>query len=111
MHSIINHVGERVRGGAKFEDGIEDGDTLTDYKCVFREVHKFWYPWVLGQARWFYRGDDFPALQLIWPDKQHHYPWDSQYRDDWYSLQPLLFESDPECSRGAALLKSMSQNE
>jgi len=109
MHAIINHVGERVREGAKFADGVEDGDTLDGYRCVFKAVDKFWYPWIFGYGRWFYGDDEFPALQLIWPDKQSHYPWDSEYRKDLIPLQPLLYEREIDRSRGAALLKSLQK--
>lgn len=28
----------------------------------------------LGYARWFYDGDGFDVLQIVWPDKQASFP-------------------------------------
>ena len=44
----------------------------------------------LGYARWFYRGDDFPALQCVWPDSGHRYPWHPDAGADFVRRQPVL---------------------
>jgi hypothetical protein len=75
MHRIINAVGEEVRSGERFEHLDESGDVLEGYNVAFRTVERRHYPDYIGYARWFYRGDDFPALQCVWPDSQHRYPW------------------------------------
>lgn len=31
----------------------------------------------LGYALWFYDGDAFDALQIVWPDEACRYPWDA----------------------------------
>ena len=107
MHEIINGVGERVRAGARFEDGVEDGDTLEGYRCAFRTVASRWYAPLLGFAKWFYGGNDFPVLQLFWPDGAGSYPWDSSYPEDMLPLQPLLYEVDATRARATSLLESL----
>ena len=38
----------------------------------------------------FYDGDDFPALQLVWPDKENKWPWEIDFNHSWIWHQPLL---------------------
>jgi hypothetical protein len=51
----------------------------------------------LGYAIWFYRSlsKPFPAMQLIWPDKQGHFPWEAGYDERFYRLQKALYEAPP----------------
>jgi hypothetical protein len=30
----------------------------------------------LGWTRWFYGGDRFPCLQIVWPDRAGVFPWE-----------------------------------
>ncbi|MEZ6036168.1 MAG: DUF4262 domain-containing protein [Planctomycetota bacterium] len=46
-------------------------------------------------ARWFELGaaaygDGFPALQMVWPDKEKRWPWDEGAREAFVKSQPLL---------------------
>src|SRR5947209_249261 len=43
-------------------------------------------------ARWFYEGDDFPALQCVWPDKAHQYPWHPDASEPFRQRQPVLYD-------------------
>ena len=52
-------------------------------------------------------GDDFPVLQLLWPDRDGRYPWDPGYPPDMFPLQPLLYEVDAARARATALLESL----
>jgi hypothetical protein len=79
MHRLLNDLHARMTKGERFSDGTRVSDLITGYDCVLKKVHKRWYSGFLGYARWFHEGDDFDALQLVWPDKQHRYPWDEDY--------------------------------
>ena len=46
-----------------------------------------------GYGIWYKRSADFPALQLIWPDKQGKFTWDEDFNPDWKFMQPLLDRS------------------
>lgn len=39
-------------------------------------VSKRFYPDYLGWSRWFYGGDEFPCLQIVWPDRSGVFPWE-----------------------------------
>jgi hypothetical protein len=56
----------------------------------FIAVHKEHYPHYVGYAGWFNQGWDFPLMQLVWPDKQHLYPWQEGFNPYWQFKQPLL---------------------
>ena len=101
MHRILNDIGERIRGGEKFPDGSEDHEILNGYPLVFRAVDRVWYRWIFGYAIWFYGNHEFPAAQVLWPDKTGRFPWDTGCAPDIARLQPLLYESDPQRARGS----------
>jgi hypothetical protein len=92
MHRIINAVGEEVRSGKRFEHLDESADVLNDYNVAFRNVERRHYADYFGYARWFYRGDDFPALQCVWPDSEHRYPWHPAVNATLAEKQPVLTE-------------------
>jgi hypothetical protein len=90
MHSIINAVGEEVRSGSRFEHLDESGEVLDGYNVAFRTVERKHYRDYFGYARWFYRSDGFPALQCVWPDADHRYPWHPEFSAALAQRQPLL---------------------
>jgi len=96
MHSLINLVGEEVRQGGAFKAGATYEQLLEGYHATFRAIPKDQYRNYLGFARWFYDGDDFPALQLIYPDREGRWPWDPQASAGFRAQQPVLAdEGDP----------------
>ena len=39
-------------------------------------------------ANWFYETDDFPVIQLFWPDPEGRFPWESQFDQRFADHQP-----------------------
>jgi hypothetical protein len=93
-HAVLNNIGTDVKNGATFLADQEYEGILEAYRCKFLEVDRQWYSAFLGYAMWFYRGDDFPALQCVWPDKAQRFPWEPEFYQPWNGKQPLL------CSEG-----------
>jgi hypothetical protein len=90
MHLMLNGAGEAVRAGQPFAAGQNYDNILEGYDCTFRPVSRKHYEAYLGSARWYYEGDGFPVLQLIWPDREHRYPWAAP-ADAWIrEAQPVL---------------------
>ncbi|MCW3463036.1 DUF4262 domain-containing protein [Chitinophaga nivalis] len=91
MAAILNHARDLIKNGERLHtDTLYDG-FLTGYNIRFLEVDKAHYADYVGYGGWFYDGSfDFPLLQVIWPDKQHHFPWDKDFNPDWKFKQPLL---------------------
>lgn len=93
MFGMVNGVGELVRGGKRFEQLDESGDVVDGFNVTFRQVEVLRYDEYLGYARWFYKGDGFTVLQIVWPDSGHRYPWHSDYPVALRERQPVLSES------------------
>jgi hypothetical protein len=46
----------------------------------------------LGWSRWFYRGDDFECLQIVWPDEAGVFPWEDGFDSKYANAQIDLSE-------------------
>lgn len=74
---ILNHARDLVAQGEIFVQGKLYDGFLEGYKIQFLEVDKSFYPDYVGYGGWFYGMNfNFPALQLVWPDKQGIFPWE-----------------------------------
>ncbi len=89
---ILNWIGENIGKGNPFTAEKEHDWVLDGYKCWSCMVQRKWYYNLLGYARWFYGGNDFPCVQCIWPAKDGAYPWEQPNGHS--SAQPLLYEED-----------------
>jgi hypothetical protein len=98
LHQIINALGREVAGGKQYRPGEESGNAIEGYSCAFLSVAPEWYSEYLGYALWFYKGDGFPALECVWPDKQQKYPWQQGFSEALRPKQPILV-SDGEAER------------
>ncbi len=103
---VINGIGAAIRAGNRFEAEQDYAEILANVRCTFKPVHQRWYQWVLGYACWYYKRDDFPVLQCLWPDKRQFYPWQPEFKAEWVWAQPLLFHED-RVARAVELLDSM----
>lgn len=59
---------------------------------VFR-VAKRHYRDFLGWSVWFYGGEDFPCLQIVWPDRAGRFPWEADFDAVFRADQPDLTEA------------------
>jgi len=106
-HHLLNHSADEIRAGRPFDAGKQYPDRLEGVDCAFRRVAHMWYYPFLGWAEWYYRDEDYPVVQCIWPDHEQHWPWEPAFRPDWAWAQPLLWHKDPEDARATELLDSM----
>ncbi|ACU63076.1 DUF4262 domain-containing protein [Chitinophaga pinensis] len=90
MAGLLNDAADIIREGGSFVTGKLYATFLVDYYIQFLEVNKASYRDYVGYAGWFNGNFDFPLLQFVWPDKQHHFPWEESFNPDWQFLQPLL---------------------
>ena len=89
-HIIINNIAEDIKNGIKYDPFSWSSDILDNFKCLFIPVSKSNYKEYVGYDRWYYKGDDFPLLQCIYPTTKGIYPWEEAWPDDIKKLQPLL---------------------
>jgi hypothetical protein len=89
-HELLNSLADECSEDRKFlPDSRHDG-VLVGYPVRFVAVPKQHYDGYLGSAVWAYEGDEFPCVQLVWPDKQGRWPWDNGVREGFADSQPVL---------------------
>lgn len=90
MVSVLNRIGDLVRKGQKFEHGSTSSILLRDgYTCRFLKAECNYGEW-FGIGCRFYKHEPFVALQCVWPDRDHKFPWDADVASGMTKLQPLL---------------------
>jgi hypothetical protein len=62
------------------------------HKAALFPVAKQHSPTYLGWGHWFYGTDEFPCVQLVWPDKADVFPWESGFDVRFAGDQPDLSE-------------------
>jgi hypothetical protein len=87
---LINNAGELMRGGRRFRTNRRTSGLLEGYPAVFVAVDPRYYREYVGYARWLYRGSDFPMLQVVWPDREGHFPWEEGYPAPLFWRQRVL---------------------
>lgn len=91
MARIINDACAMIAEGNSIMPNHSYADFLMGVDVQFLNVDKAYYPDYFGYGSWYYGKDvDFPAMQLVWPDKQNKFPWEPEFNSDWKFKQPLL---------------------
>lgn len=90
-HCLLNECAGRLQAGTRLVEGGRVQGLLANVECEFRSVEKRWLRRTMGYAVWFYGGDDFEALQCVYPDLANRFPWEEGFDNNWRSRQPLLF--------------------
>ncbi len=94
LSPLLNALGERIRGGVRFEPGSELSNLLEGLPLVFRGVAPKWIEPFLGNAAWHYKRDRIEALQCFWPDPAACFPWQPEFEAALREDQPLLYEHE-----------------
>lgn len=92
-HSLLNHLASQLREGKKYVAGGTYSDLLDGFRATFRVVPLAQYREHVGWATWFNERPDFPVLQLIYPDRQGQWPWDSGASDGFRHQQMVLADA------------------
>lgn len=83
----------------------EDEATLRGNPIRFREMHVGWHRGLLGYMSWFYRAakgfPPVPVMQLVWADKQRHFPWDPDCHEYVAAAQPHAWLTPAEAPSGS----------
>ncbi|HEX8349015.1 MAG TPA: DUF4262 domain-containing protein [Hymenobacter sp.] len=90
LHAILNDAGGWVSDGKVIELATDNFDIFENLPVQFRQIEQENILDYFGYARWFYEYKDFPAIQLVWPDRARNYPWDKGYDARYTFSQPLL---------------------
>lgn len=90
LKSLVRDAHKLVKEGKKLVPGYLFPEFLKDTNTQFLRVKPAFYPDYFGWAQRFYNSRNFPALQLVWPDKQQKFPWEKDFNPDLKFNQPLL---------------------
>lgn len=90
LKKLITDAHQLIKQGKKLIPGYLFPDFLKGYQTQTLKVNPAYYPDYFGLAQQFYNNRNFPALQLVWPDKQNKFPWETGFNTDLKFLQPLL---------------------
>ena len=90
LRSMLNEAHQLIKQGKKLIPGYLFPEFLKGYNTQFLKVNPAYYPDYFSLAQAFYNFRNFPALQLVWPDKQHKFPWEQSFNQDLKFNQPLL---------------------
>jgi hypothetical protein len=90
MHRIINDIGESIRRGVPVRAGAVSGEFLEGYDVTFRAVPKYQYAGHFGWGLSYYGAEEFPALQVIYPDRHGRWPWQDGVVEEFRQIQPVL---------------------
>jgi hypothetical protein len=93
-HDILWNLYKRARAGEDLPVGQPVPDVLGGVDVMFLPVDKKHYREHLGWNRWFYGGDDFPCLQLVYPDLENVFPWQPGFDPAWGDRQDDLTAGD-----------------
>jgi hypothetical protein len=89
-HSLLNHLNRLIGEGREFKGGQSSTDVIDNYRCYFQCLRKDQYKEYLGWDLWFYAGEDFDAVQMLWPSIHHIYPWDEKADESLKNAQEIL---------------------
>lgn len=92
--SRLSAMAKRVAGGEVFAAGKTYDGLFGKFSGSLRKVQTSWYVEFVGTAMGFYESDEFPVLQVFWPDKEGLFPWQSGFEADLFGAQPLLYETN-----------------
>lgn len=89
-HDTFWHVYRELDAGKQFAIGEPRDDIFQNAAVVLLPVSPEEYQSHLGWSRWFYGGDEFQCLQLVFPDTNGYFPWSDRGSDSFRTSQPDL---------------------
>lgn len=90
MHALINDVAEIIKQGEQIEVGKPYADIFKNSNAEFLSVDPGNVSDYFTAAIRHYDHSDFPAIQLIWPDRNKRFPWEKDFEEIFEYKQPLL---------------------
>ena len=91
-HSVFWDLFDEAQAGRQLTPGKRSASVFANLPAYAFCIAKRYYADFLGWNRWFYLGDDFPCLQIVWPDRNGLFPWESGFAGDLEGKQPDLTE-------------------
>jgi len=90
LHSMLNIGGELVKSGNALKIGRDYDEFFNNGEAQFVTVDPRNLEDYFGYSIWLNKTNVFPALQLVWTDRNGNYPWHLDYEEEFIYRQPLL---------------------
>ncbi len=90
LHEILNNAGEIVKQGNILTTDQDNLDIFETVPAQFITVDKNRFSDYFGYCMWFNDYKDFPALQLVWTDRQGRFPWQPEFEREFDDRQIIL---------------------
>jgi hypothetical protein len=91
-HKILCNATADLPGG-RLDLSLPTDALAEGYPCCFIEVAKSQYYDFVGFARWYYRGNDFPLYQIVWPSREGRFPWHPKASKEFKLAQPVIAQA------------------
>jgi Domain of unknown function (DUF4262) len=89
-HSVLSIAADAAANKKPLNLGEPTDELLEGHACVFVPVPLSEYPEHVGFARWYYKSDQFPVQQVVWPSKSGKFPWRPETSTAFRQKQPML---------------------
>lgn len=89
-HAVLNDLNRDILGGQSYRAGQSATEVLEGFRCYFEAIPSQYFKEFFGWDLWFYEGDHFEAVQMIWPNTKGIFPWDARASEELKWLEPLL---------------------
>ncbi len=90
VQAVMNNNGNLLKSGKQMALNKVYYDFFENVPAQFILVDKRNLKSYFGYDIWYYKNLDFPALQLVWADRNNKFPWDADYDKEFLYRQPLL---------------------
>jgi hypothetical protein len=92
VHDLFWDIFREGKSRVKYPVSVRTNQVFENLPAYLFPVAKKHYHEHLGWSRWFYGGDDFPCLQIVWPDREGIFPWEQGFDEKFRADQPDLTE-------------------
>lgn len=89
-HQISNDVAELIKNGLSFKHGDMSLEVFADSRAGFLTVDERNVGDYFRHDIAYYGHSNFPALQLVWTDRNDKFPWEDGFEEKFEYDQPLL---------------------
>jgi hypothetical protein len=89
---VLWHLFRSAKAGLSLPSGTITDAVFANLPAYAFPVAKRHYADYLGWSRWFYGGNEFPCLQIVWPDRESAFPWENSFDREFEGDQPDLTE-------------------
>jgi len=91
-HETFWHMYRTLEAGDLLAIGEPIKSIFENSRAALLPVSKGQFKNYLGWSRWFYCGDEFQCVQLVWTDRNDCFPWEVGYSAEFIKAQPDLTE-------------------